>query len=145
MKVAYEEAVRARFEPVFMEGAPERRLVSYSNTLARDDARRILRAEVQARAARPFGFGTEGGMSRLDAAPPALFLEALGGPDPRLVTHLLTRSDASGQDQLVVRYETQLLPGRETRFDVVIGHAHDAEFAAIDTLAGRLATSSPTS
>jgi cellobiose phosphorylase len=141
LKVAYEEAVRARFEPVFMEGAPERTLVSYSNTLARDDARRILRAEVRARAARPLGFGTEGGMSRLDGAPPALFLEALGGPDPRLVTHLLTRSDASGQDELVARYETQLLPGRETRFDVVIGHAHDAEFAAIDTLAGRLATS----
>jgi cellobiose phosphorylase len=127
LNVSYSESVRANYEPILMAGAEERRLVKYTQEVVRDEAAGIIRAEVRARGKRRLSFGSAGQMSRLEGAPPALFLKA--GPPMRL---------SSDRDQLELRCDIEVEANGQKEITFVVGYSHDPANAAIEALAARL-------
>ncbi len=138
LNLSYSESVRANYEPILIDGAPERRLVKYTQELVRDDAAGIIRAEVRARGARPLSFARKGQMSRLDGAPPALFPKAGGMNDGSTPVRLSADKDAAGHDRLELRCDFVVEANREKEITFVVGYSHDPASEAIEALAARL-------
>jgi cellobiose phosphorylase len=138
LKLSYSESVRANYEPILAPWAPERRLVKYTQEVARDDASAIIRADVHARGARPLSFAPAGQMSRLDGAPPALFLKAARVTDARAPLRLSADKDASGHDRLELRCDLEVAANADKEITFVVGYSHDPASGAIEALASRL-------
>jgi hypothetical protein len=129
LELTYSESVRANYEPIQAPWAAERRLAKFSNEIVHDEASGIIRAVVHAHPARLLSYAPAGQMSRLDGAPPALFLKAAGGEPVHL---------SSDQDRLELRSDLQLGPASEKEITFVIGYSHDSSVAAIEALAAKL-------
>ncbi len=138
LSVSYSESVRANYEPILMSGAPERRLVKFTQEVVRDDAAGIIRAEVRADGARPLSFAPAGQMSRLDGAPPSLFVKAGGASDAHAPIRLSTGKDASGHDRLDLGCSLDLEPNAEKQITFVVGYSHDPASDAMEALAVQL-------
>lgn len=125
LKVSYSESVRANYEPILMEGAEERRLVKYTHEVTQ--AGTIVRVDTRAHGRRPLSFAPAGQMSRLDGAPPVLFLKA-GSP----------MSPSSDKDQLALHCDLEVEANGAKEINLVVGYSHDPATTAIEALAARL-------
>ena len=125
LKVSYRESVRANYEPILMEGAEERRLVKYTHEVSQ--AGGIVRADTRAHGARPLSFAPTGQMSRLDGAPPVLFMRA-GAP----------MSASADKDQLEAHCDLVVEANGAQEVRLVVGYSHDPASGAIEALAARL-------
>ncbi len=137
LKLSYSESVRANYEPILMAGAPERRLVKYMQEAVHDEAAGIIRAEVRARGARRLSFARAGQMSRLEGAPPALFVKA-GRVNGGAPIRLSVGKDTAGHDRLELRCDLEVGATSEKEISFVVGYSHDPASEAIEALATRL-------
>jgi hypothetical protein len=141
LSLTYEENVRARYEPIRMEGAPLP--VSYATQVVSDPARRSLRADLSARGLVPLAFpSSRAEMSLVEGYPPSLFLKVLAGCEP---ASLGQPADAAGFPRLTARCSLVLGAQEQKTLAFAVGYSFEASFEATDALARAVAvdTSQP--
>jgi hypothetical protein len=135
ISLTYEENVRARYEPIRMEGVTLP--VRYRTQVVADASRHSLRADVLAQGLVPLAFpSSRAEMSLVEGYPPSLFLKALAGCSP---ADLGQPADAAGFPRLTVRCTLSLGPQEEKTLAFAVGYSFEPTFEATDALARTVA------
>ena len=139
LSLTYEENVRARYEPIRMEG--QVLPVTYATQVVFDAARRSLRADVAATGRTPMAFpASRAEMSLVEGYPPSLFLKALAGCEP---ASLGQPQDAAGFPRLMARCALTLGAQEERTLAFAVGYSFEPTFEATDALARTVAIDPP--